>query len=204
MNKALLFDFDGVIVDSFDFCFRITRYNSPELTEQGYRDRFNGNIYESSLNVAAQSKPVMTLDFWPPYVEELNKCSIRSEVKSAIQELHNEYDLFIVSSSISPAISEFLKRNALSGCFKEILGGDLDKRKDYKIDLILKKYGLAPNNCLFVTDTVGDILEAQKCGIQSVAVAWGYHDATNLAKAKPAAIVKDTKELLSTIKTLLD
>jgi phosphoglycolate phosphatase-like HAD superfamily hydrolase len=56
---------------------------------------------------------------------------------------------------------------------------------------------------LFITDTVGDIIEAEKCAIRSVAVTWGYHDTTNLTKAKPAAIVNDTTELLSKIKTIL-
>jgi len=43
-DKFILFDFDGVIADSFSAAFAVNKKVFPSITEQEYRDRFLGNI----------------------------------------------------------------------------------------------------------------------------------------------------------------
>jgi phosphoglycolate phosphatase len=203
MNKAILFDFDGVIVDTFSFCYEISKKNAPDLTEQGFRDRFKGNIFESLKNIEPSDVPSEKLDFWTAYTPELNKQSIDPEMNSTIQELHNNYDLFIVSSTVSSAIINFLEFNKILSFFKEILGSDIHKSKEHKINSILQKYNFDPKDCLYITDTVGDILEARQCRVRSVAVTWGYHDTVTLALANPDTMVSSPKELLVAINDLM-
>jgi phosphoglycolate phosphatase len=204
MNKAIFFDFDGVIVDSFSFCYEINKQNIPDLTEQGFRDKFNGNVFEGLKAVGINKGTGVKFDFWAAYTPELNKQAIRTEISSLIRELHGKYNLFIISSTISSAIVNFLEYNKIPGCFKEVLGSDVHKNKDYKVNLILDKYHLEPKDCLFVTDTVGDVLEARKCDVRSVAVTWGFHDRDTLVTANPEAIANNPAELLLAIKDLLN
>lgn len=44
MKKILLFDFDGVIVDSFELSFTNHQKQKPDATPDGYRGYFRGNV----------------------------------------------------------------------------------------------------------------------------------------------------------------
>lgn len=67
--------------------------------------------------------------------------------------------------------------------------------------MLYENYNADSANYLFVTDTLGDIREAEKCNIKSIAVAWGYHPVTTLEKGNPIAIVQTPKELVEAIRT---
>ena len=53
MKKAVIFDFDGVIGDTFDFCYGPYKEVQPELTKDEYRSWFSGNIYDKLEQDAA-------------------------------------------------------------------------------------------------------------------------------------------------------
>ncbi len=67
---------------------------------------------------------------------------------------------------------------------------------------MLEKYKTIPENAVFITDTVGDVLEARKCGVKAIAVTWGFHGEATLQKAKPAKIVSTSEDLLKSIKDI--
>ena len=48
----------------------------------------------------------------------------------------------------------------------------------------------------FITDTLGDIKEANKVGIESIGITWGYQDKAKLQKGNPKKIVDTPTELL--------
>ena len=48
---------------------------------------------------------------------------------------------------------------------------------------------------LFITDTLGDIIESNKVGIKSVGVTWGYHTKENLSKGNPFFIAENFDDL---------
>ncbi len=44
--KVILFDFDGVVVDTFSFCYRIMN-SRDSISEDVYRAKFEGNINDA-------------------------------------------------------------------------------------------------------------------------------------------------------------
>ncbi len=46
-NKIVLFDFDGVILDSFEGTFEVNKTLESTLTREWMRKRFEGNINDS-------------------------------------------------------------------------------------------------------------------------------------------------------------
>jgi phosphoglycolate phosphatase-like HAD superfamily hydrolase len=52
-----------------------------------------------------------------------------------------------------------------------------------------------PKDCIFVTDTIGDIKEARHFDILSIAVTWWYHPRKLLLSEKPYQIVESPREL---------
>jgi phosphoglycolate phosphatase len=68
-----------------------------------------------------------------------------------------------------------------------------------KIKMVFNKYGVSANNCLFVTDTLGDLLEAEKTGVEGIGVTWGFHGAETLKRGNPVALVDTPDELVAEI-----
>jgi phosphoglycolate phosphatase len=197
--KVILFDFDGVIVDTFAFCHRISNMRSP-VAEEDYRARFEGNINEALKNVNRGLTP--HFDFFGHYTPELLLCRPNAELAKAIKTLARDHVLVIISSTTTGPITEFLTLHGLRDCFKEILGNDVEKSKVKKIQGVLNRYGIEPSETVFITDTLGDIREAETCGVKSIAVSWGYHPIETLERGKPHRIVTHPEELAETIESL--
>ena len=195
-NKVVIFDFDGVITDTFDFCYQIHNTNSP-TTEDEYRSKFEGNINDALKN----SKPIP--DFWNLYTPKLLECKPKGGVEDVIRSLSKKYTLVVVSSTTSSAIKSFLQKFNLDKCFNEILGNDVDHSKVKKLQMVLSKYNLSPTDTIFITDTLGDIKEGKHCGIKSVAVTWGYHPIETLQKGEPYRIINGVSELSEAVNQYL-
>lgn len=197
--KVILFDFDGVIVDTFAFCHRIANMRSP-VAEEDYRARFEGNINDALKKVDRSRSP--SFDFFGHYVPELMLCKPKEELADAIKTLARDHALIIISSTTTPPITEFLALHGLNDCFKEILGNDVEKSKVKKIQGVLDRYGITPSETVFVTDTLGDIWEAEACGVKSIAVSWGYHPVETLEKGNPYKVIHRPDELLDAIASM--
>lgn len=199
MMKVILFDFDGVIADTFSFCYRII-HSRDFVTEDEYRARFEGNINDTPKQARRDlSKP---FDFIGPYTEALMACKPNHGLSEVIQELARTHDLLIISSTITEPIARFLHLYGLDTFFREILGNDVEKSKVKKIQNVLQRYEIGPEETVFITDTLGDIREARECDVQSIAVTWGFHDRNTLQKGDPYAIVSHPREILETIRLM--
>ncbi len=64
---------------------------------------------------------------------------------------------------------------------------------------MFEKYNLKPEECIFVTDTTGDIIEARKINLRTITVTWGYHNKELLESEYPFCIVDTPDELLKAI-----
>ena len=198
-KKLIFFDFDGVIADSFDAAFKVSKMIHPLLEEEDYRRRFDGNINETAVSSRVQKEYRPDIDFFTEYGPLLLKSPIFIGMKNVAVELSKKYILVIVSSTTTNLISEYLKVHGMGHCFAEIMGNDVHKSKIKKIGMALDKYEVTPDECLFMTDTLGDIKEARHMGVKAIAVAWGYHSKESLEQGDPFAIARTTQELLDLV-----
>ena len=200
-NNIVFFDFDGVIVDTFAFCFKIV--DSREfITESEYRQRFEGNVYDATRKFKKPDTKVD--DFFLSYTPELMKCDPVEGISKVIEELAKKYTLVIVSSTETSPIDMYLRKVGLRQCFSEILGSDVDRSKVNKINQSLKTHGMDARNSVFITDTLGDMREAEKCQVKCIAVVDGYHDELILKKGNPIAIVKSAEDIIKTVDSYFD
>jgi phosphoglycolate phosphatase-like HAD superfamily hydrolase len=72
------------------------------------------------------------------------------------------------------------------------------------IIMILKKYNITKENCLFITDTLGDLLEARKIGIRAIAFASGFHEKERLEKGNPINIVSSFEKLFPLVNNIFN
>jgi len=190
--KAIIFDFDGVLTDTFEFVYKINLdIREEKFTREEYRDFFNGNLFDTP-GITEQSDK-----FYKIQNETFKHLKIDPNIKKNLLTL-SKYPLFIISSNMEVTINEFLERNDAE-VFKDILGFESHTSKVEKFKTIFKKHNLSADDCIFITDTLGDILEANKVGIKTIAVDFGFHDKKRLEKGHPYKIVSSFKEIVETI-----
>ncbi len=193
----IIFDFDGVLADSFKFHFdKIREFTKSKFTEEEFRDIHNGNFFDK---VPLALKNVKWEDYRDFIYDEQILIDIRDEIREAVLELSKNYKLHIISSGGYKNIKGFLGNNGVLECFGEILGLEACKTKVAKFNMLFDKYSIKSEECIFVTDTLGDILEAKNVGVKTIAVEWGFHNNDTLKIGNPLRIISHIDELFEII-----
>lgn len=200
MKKHILFDFDGVILDTFAICYGISLESTPELLEKEYRERLEGNIYEHEKTV---TDPEAVRSFFKEYVTRTAELTPYDGMAELIQELTISYTLGIISSTEGGVIRTILAKTALEQSFGDVWGSDEDRSKVVKLRRYLEKHQIKPDDCLFITDTLGDLREAAQVGIRCLAVTWGFHDVATLERGSSEAILSYPHEIAVHVTRLL-
>ena len=200
MRKAIIFDFDGVIHDTFEFHrTRVQEFSGAELPKQVYKDMHNGNFFE---DIPKEIKHINWFEYAKYVFKEQSNLKVNQEIQSIVTELSDKYDLYIITSAHQDNITAYLTNNNLINKFVDILGADSHKSKVEKFKILFEKYNLSKDNCVFITDTLGDILEANTLGITTIAVDFGYHDRKTLQKGNPYKIISNFADIPEEIKNL--
>ena len=109
--------------------------------------------------------------------------------------------LFVATSKPEVYARRITDRFDLTPYFEFVAGASFDEKRSEKWDVIsyaLDTCGLHDNgNIVMIGDRKHDVLGAQKTGLDSVGVLWGYGDREELETAGATAIVSNQQELLS-------
>lgn len=194
-NKVVIFDFDGVIVDSLSSAYATWTEAGATLTLDEYRARFDGNI-----NHAYKPAPI---DFHENYRSKVGALTIFPGISEAIKELSAEYTLVIVSSTLGEFINAVLKANNLQSYFDSILSNEIHTSKVEKFKMVFEKYKTTASNCVLITDTTGDMKEAGMVNLRAIGVTWGYQLAEILRTMNPVSLVNDPSKLAAEVKEFL-
>lgn len=192
-ESLILFDFDGVFVDTINQCVEVMNTYNPAMNVEQLQDYFMGNIFHS-LEKKATVKEPEGFDFQTLFRPKLLALKPYEGAQEFLKKL-NRPESIIISSTRTDSISEFLSQNNMRQYFTDILGRDVERSKALKFQWMVDRF---PGYELdFVTDTVGDIIEAENFNMRTIAVTWGYHDRKRLELAKPDEIVENYDELLT-------
>jgi len=196
--KTIIFDFDGVIHDTFELAYKVNvELFGENFTRENYRDFFNGNIFESPKVSEDVSKKFFELQ-----KEAFEFLKIDENIKENLEKLATKYPLFIISSNKEEILHTYFQNNNFTHIFKEILGAETHRSKVAKFEYLFEKYALKAQDCIFVTDTLGDILEGKKAGVKVIAVDFGFHKRDRLEKGEPFKIVSSFDEILEVIENI--
>lgn len=192
----IIFDFDGVIVNTFEQTFELTRrLDDPTMDRERYREMFCGNIFDAGIEnryttfSGAEAKQA----YYREYGKVLAPLPIKPGIDALIAELAMRHALHIVSSADEVSINNFLHTRGLRSHFRSVLGYETAESKVEKFKLL--KLHEDPRSHIFITDTLGDLREAAKVGLPSIAVTWGLHDVDRLQKGMPFMIVDNLVQL---------
>ena len=202
MKKGLLiFDFDGVLADTFDTFYPLIRDSMSsigfKLGPNQYKELFIGNVHSGYRNFIKNEKKLAAFlkirktNYDHYYYDTKTKAKLFSETGKFIKKAAKKHQLTIASSGYTENVKTLLG-NYVS-YFGLILANS--DPKENMIKKILNKFKASARKTIFVTDTVGDIKAAKKLGLKTIAVTWGFHPKAWLKKSKPDFIVNNFKEL---------
>lgn len=201
MKDILIFDYDGVFVDSMAVVLNIhnnlcDKYGLDDIKgEEAFKDMFDDNFYKSMVNIGASEQKIKTVisEFENESLKRQDEISLFSGIKPMISELKEQYKIIIVTSASSPVVFNFLKIHQIQHIDK-IIGIEQERSKVKKILSVKSDY--PENEIYYIGDTKGDMIEGKRAGALTIATTWGYHSRERLKTANPDYIVDAPMELV--------
>jgi beta-phosphoglucomutase-like phosphatase (HAD superfamily) len=178
MIRGILFDFDGVIVDSVDiktqaFTHLFRHYPveirqqiaSLHLTHSGLSryDKFK-IIYKEFFNqlITTAELEQLAAEFSRFCVDKIVSVPYVKGALEFVSNYHRSYSLFIVSSTPELELQAIVERRGIAAFFKGVYG--TPRTKAEIIRMILKQKKLSPENAVFIGDAMSDFTAALECG----------------------------------------
>jgi phosphoglycolate phosphatase len=200
--KLLLFDFDGVLVDSLDVYEKTVTDCLSVIGQPLARGRaeflelFEDNFYKSLADKGVNMDRFMTASV--DILSKVNYAQMKpfDAVRPVLRELKKNHPMIVISSNDTPTIKEALRLYDFEGIFDDVLGSDFMLSKKEKILYVIKKYSVGLEDIYYIGDTTGDIKEGKQAGVQTVGVTWGWHSKVLMASARPDYLFDKPEDLL--------
>jgi len=206
--KAIFFDFDGVLADSFPAVYEVYRYVGKELGfrippsleefREAYVAGYHNFLHKAGLDAAR--KELVKILFHREIVKK--DIPVFPGVKQVLHRLQKKYDLFIVSANYQENVERQLKSFGLRQYFLRVIGqteGEEDIDKARVFQQLMDEYNLASEAVIAVGDRISDYHDALRAGIHRIVVTdygWGY-DPEKLPSHVPRA--KSPAELITVL-----
>lgn len=178
MIKAIIFDFDGVIVESVDIkteAFKELFADYPrKIKEIIDYHLMNGGIsryvkfryiYEQILgqDLSRDAEVELGRRFSQIVLQKVLNAPFVAGAKEFLDTRRTKYQFFIASGTPDEELRKIIKAKKLQGYFKEIYGSP--KKKINIINDIISKNGFGEDEVVYVGDAQSDRISAEEAGI---------------------------------------
>ncbi|MBI4895000.1 MAG: HAD family hydrolase [Candidatus Aenigmarchaeota archaeon] len=201
--KAIIFDWNGVVVDSFKldhFIFlKLSKHGGIKVNTslKFYKTLYHGDMFDRLLNLGYTEEELKdTSEYRRIYKENIHMSKTFPGIKTLLTSMKKNYILSLVTANFSDTVECWINNENFNGIFTDILTQDNAKTKEKNIDNFLKKHKLNKSQTVYVGDTIADIAVCKKVGIRIIVATWGYHNEKELKKHNPDFIARKPEDLL--------
>ena len=203
----LHFDYDGVLVDSFDQLLNAFRRTAVD-TGLGRPPTRNDFETIEDLNAAGLAAllgvPEREIDRYTRRTHALLEAdgyepAMFPGIPDLLKTLSERHTIAIVTSNYEHLVRQGLARNGVDECVSLVLDARQPGAKSDKIRHALAHFRIPAEEGFMIGDTRGDIRHGRSAGVRTVGVTWGYQARTTLLKEGPDFIVDSPNELLQVL-----
>jgi phosphoglycolate phosphatase len=216
-KQLLIFDLDGTLINSALDLGLAINYMLGKLGRDSFEDatihHWVGNGAEILVRRALSASRDIDEDLEDSIVEEAleifldsyennlaNATVAYAGVKTTLQALKAQaYTLAIVTNKPFRFVQPILECLDLDNIFELVLGGDsLEEKKPHPEPLlyVCDNFDISIEETLMIGDSKNDILSANACEMDSVAVTYGYNYGEDIRMYNPSRVIDDFSELL--------
>ena len=222
--RAILFDLDGTLVQTREASWQLFEETNKRFglgidSREDFFALFQDNFFRSLARrcsdaaklaeVKAHFLSLLRTRYTPLLVPGM---------ADVVRALAARFTLVVLSTNTTETIRKILIGADLAHCFAHVFAGDVEPDKSVSMQRFLGDAGYrlgrrcSPaydeggpsffepgDEVLLITDTVGDIKEAQNAGVRAIGVAWGMHAEDELRAAGAERVALWPQELCAWI-----
>lgn len=209
MNKFIIFDLDGTLLDTLE---GITEGLNLTLKELNFSKNYSKEEVKSFIGNGARRLLFLALkrEFneseYSLYLKNYEKTQYISpffkDVLNTLIDLKNKGYILMINSNKPDEILQKLIKNKFNGLektlFSDIKGQDSSiKRKPDPTYLneLINKLNLKKENGFYVGDSIVDILVSKNLNIKSIIVSYGYGNQKEIIDNKPSYYIDEFKKV---------
>lgn len=220
--RAILFDLDGTLVQTRMASWELfaetnAKFNLGVEGRDAFFKMFEDNFFRAfETRCADKEKMQAAKEHFLALLRTRYCPELIPGIADVIRALAPHFALSVLSTNTMGAIRRTLEQAGIASCFAHVFAGDVepDKSKSIRRFLSDRTYGFGrscspayretdgaerPNSdeVVLITDTVGDVKEARRCGIRAIGVAWGMHTQDQLLAAGAEKVAIWPQELIA-------
>lgn len=183
MNKAVIFDMDGVIIDSepmhMDINYKIFDNLGLDISHEEY-DEFKGmsnkrmwSILKERYNIAKQVSELcgIHLDECIKFLKNNNQEPVAGVISLLSSLEYNGFEVGLASSSPVEYINEVLDKFSIKKYFHAIVSGEQITNSKPAPDIFLitaERLNVKPINCIVIEDSKNGVLAAKAADMKCI------------------------------------
>ncbi|MFD9237303.1 HAD-IA family hydrolase [[Kitasatospora] papulosa] len=202
--RVVVFDLDGVLVDSFDVMRQAFTVAYAEVVGPGeppFREynRHLGRYFPDIMRIMG-----LPLEMEEPFVREsyrlAHQVRLFPGVVPMLQELRDRgLKLSVATGKSGPRARSLLEQLGVLPLFDHVIGSDEVARPKPAPDIVLRALDLmdaGPDEAMMIGDALTDLESARSAGVTAVAALWGETAEEEMLAAGPDVVLRAPVELL--------
>ncbi|EFC78790.1 HAD-IA family hydrolase [Parafrankia sp. EUN1f] len=207
--QAVVFDLDGVIVDSHAVMRQAFTLAYAEVVGPGPApfeeyNRHLGRYFPDIMKIMG-----LPLEMEGPFVRESYRLSPQVVLFDGVRDLltgllDRGTRLAVATGKSGPRARDLLTQLGIGDCFVRVIGSDEVTHPKPAPDIVhraLDALDAAPDQAVMVGDAVTDIRSARSAGVRAIAAMWGETDQDELLAAAPDWVTHTPAQLLGLLTT---
>lgn len=203
--RAVVFDLDGVIVDSTDvmrqaFSVAYAEVVGPGVPPFAEYNRHLGRWFPDIMAIMGLPQAMEQ-----PFVRESYRLAHLVPMFPGVPELlttlrRQGMGMAVATGKSGPRARSLLAQLGVLNLFDHVIGSDEvanPKPAPDMVELALRLLGVDAGDAVMVGDAVTDLASARGAGVTAIAALWGESDEAALLAAAPDVVLRSPEELLA-------
>lgn len=201
MIKAIIFDFDGTITDTFPIILKNANKLSKAigLKEIKYypemRDKSAKQFFKEEIGISLWKVPKYMKKLKKLIKPELEKAKVFKGIKQLIDKLSKQYKIGILTTNSEDVVKKILHENKINSV-DFIFSDSSVFGKHKKLKKLMRKHKLKNDKLIYVGDEIRDIEACKKKQVKVIAVSWGYNSKKALQQHEPDYLAEKPSKIL--------